>query len=667
MHRVRRGYLIAGILTAILFSSQPIRAQYAANFQTNIISGVVSNWVGNYFVGSNTFADALLVSGAGGLSNFNTYVGYEANSSNNTILITGIASALNVSNLYVGFRGPNNSLIISNGGQVVVAPDDVFAGSIGSFSSSSNNTVFVTGVGSVWNSLGALSVGVGGSQNRLTISEGAIVEDNLGYVTEGGGSNESVLVTDPGSVWSNRSGLCIGEYGGGNSLVISNGGQVLDSYANLGAYSWGNNTAVVSDTGSVWSNGTLSINGATNNLVIRNGGILVGIYFYVGYGTVGPSYSSYNTVLVTGTGSSWNADSVNVGYGGGLFNKVVVSNGAQVVTRFLEIGDNGMQNTMEVNDGGRVISGFCNVGSGSQSSSNNVLVSGLGSVWSNWSTLYVGGQGSRNSLVITNEGLVFNDVCYVGYYNNSNLMHVVDGGIWENHILTIGGYGVGNSVVIDYGFVSTTNLICGPLRHLPECSSSILRLDGGNLIVTNGTQDAVLEIRYGKLILNGGTLQVDRFVMTNACAQFVRTGGTLIYSTAVLDPNRDDDGDGIPNGWEQAHGLDPLNPADANVDSDGDGFTNLQEYLAGTDPQDCASAFRIIGIAPEGDDLRVTWMMGSGKTNALQSSAGDSGLYTNDFEDIFTVTNTIGSQTNYLDVGAATNVPGRFYRVRLVP
>lgn len=40
---------------------------------------------------------------------------------------------------------------------------------------------------------------------------------------------------------------------------------------------------------------------------------------------------------------------------------------------------------------------------------------------------------------------------------------------------------------------------------------------------------------------------------------------------------------------------------------------------------------------------------------------------TNNFTDIFTVTNTVGVVTNYLDVGAATNVPTRYYRVRLVP
>jgi len=31
------------------------------------------------------------------------------------------------------------------------------------------------------------------------------------------------------------------------------------------------------------------------------------------------------------------------------------------------------------------------------------------------------------------------------------------------------------------------------------------------------------------------------------------------------------------------------------------------------------------------------------------------------------VTNTVGTVTNYLDIGAATNVPAFYYRVRLSP
>ena len=55
-------------------------------------------------------------------------------------------------------------------------------------------------------------------------------------------------------------------------------------------------------------------------------------------------------------------------------------------------------------------------------------------------------------------------------------------------------------------------------------------------------------------------------------------------------------------------------------------------------------------------------MTGLAKTNALERASDRL-----KFEAVFTVTNTTGVVTNYLDVGAATNFPAGYYRVRLVP
>jgi endonuclease/exonuclease/phosphatase family metal-dependent hydrolase len=103
--------------------------------------------------------------------------------------------------------------------------------------------------------------------------------------------------------------------------------------------------------------------------------------------------------------------------------------------------------------------------------------------------------------------------------------------------------------------------------------------------------------------------------------------------------------------------------ASVNADPDGDQQNNYAEFTAGTIPTNSASVFRIATVTREGNNLRIAWTMGSGKTNALQVSSGNvTGVYS----DLISVV-TVGSMTNYLDVEAATNPVIRYYRARIVP
>jgi hypothetical protein len=62
-------------------------------------------------------------------------------------------------------------------------------------------------------------------------------------------------------------------------------------------------------------------------------------------------------------------------------------------------------------------------------------------------------------------------------------------------------------------------------------------------------------------------------------AETIDTDGDGIGNNA----DTDDDGDKMPDTWENRYGFDPLKD-DASGDEDGDGLSNLNEYLAGTDP-----------------------------------------------------------------------------------
>ena len=86
-------------------------------------------------------------------------------------------------------------------------------------------------------------------------------------------------------------------------------------------------------------------------------------------------------------------------------------------------------------------------------------------------------------------------------------------------------------------------------------------------------------------------------------------------------------------------------------------------------PVPSTGIFNVNSIVTTGNNNLITWQTVGGETNVVQATAGTAGGYSNNFTDISP--NIIGkggdlTTTNYLDVGGATNIPARFYRIHLV-
>lgn len=57
------------------------------------------------------------------------------------------------------------------------------------------------------------------------------------------------------------------------------------------------------------------------------------------------------------------------------------------------------------------------------------------------------------------------------------------------------------------------------------------------------------------------------------------------YPNYTGKPYVDTDGDGLPDSWETAHGLNPNDMSDAVGDLNGDGYTNIEDFINGLDPR----------------------------------------------------------------------------------
>jgi PKD repeat protein len=279
-----------------------------------------------------------------------------------------------------------------------------------------------------------------------------------------------------------------------------------------------------------------------------------------------------------------------------------------------------------------------------------------------------------NSLTLTNSGLTGTVYFRIYAYGAGG-----SGGTWRIDNLTVQGSVAGAGGATGIGWyidsVSISDFACctAPTNNPPVASFSASPTNGVEPLVVTFTDTSTGNIT--NRFWNFGDSSTTN-VTTNSVAHTYAAGTntvTLVVS-GLGGVSTNTQANYITvltafQNWQIQYFGSTTNPAAApTADPDGDGQNNTAEFLAGTDPTNGASTFRITSIAREGDDFRITWMTGIGRTNALQVAPGDAGgSYSNDFTDLFVVTNTVGTATNYLDLGAATNTPAGYYRVRLVP
>jgi hypothetical protein len=132
---------------------------------------------------------------------------------------------------------------------------------------------------------------------------------------------------------------------------------------------------------------------------------------------------------------------------------------------------------------------------------------------------------------------------------------------------------------------------------------------------------------------------------------------TVSRPWTVQSANPDQDGNGLPDAWEELYGLTGLSNA-ATVDSDGDGLINAQEYLAGTNPTNAMSVFRMEYETSATGEALLQFHALSNRSYAIESQPETTNGWV-------WLTNVPAAPTNrVIPLPDPQRLPARLYRLR---
>jgi T5SS/PEP-CTERM-associated repeat protein len=330
--------------------------------------------------------------------------------------------------------------------------------------------------------------------NTFSIRNGAGIsnEEALIGFTATSHSN-TMLVCDTGSTWFSAQTVFVGYEGNRNIAAVTTNGTVkaMDTVIGMTTNATGNGI-IISGTESLWTNRyglTVGRSGSSNAAYVMNGGQL-----HSQFGELGATMpSSANLVCIGGTGSLWTIDND------------------------LSVGNGGSANQLDLLGGGKVKSVFGLIGVAGTSGSNRTRVTDPGTAWSIAQRLFVGVDGSRNNLDISNGATMSCSSLVVGDYNlavsNTVSIENSDSTLSIAGDLIVGADGSFNRLIIENGaHVSCSNIIIG---QYPSAGGNEIVLSGHDsaLIVSNAAGLGSINIVNGKLRVESGTLTAGSFLI----------------------------------------------------------------------------------------------------------------------------------------------------------
>lgn len=448
---------------------------------------------------------------------------------NGTLSIADTATVVAGGNLILGRDDGSVGTITQSGGTISVAGDGIIGQNTGS-----TGTAIVTGVGSTWTNAGFLYVGKSGT-GTLNVQNGGSLSTGSARLGNDPNSSGQATISDPNSTWTNTGDFIVGNAGMG-TLIIENGGSLSNGVGYLGFNSPSSGTATVRGTD---PNGNASTWTNSDSLIV--GGTLVG-----SEGTATLNVANSGTVISGNLLKLWDTGTINLDGGaiqtrsfdnsdGGTLNHtdgtLIVDGGTFTPDpNAYTIDDpNGTPVVRLINGASGSIAGELNVGlagngefhieSGSQFSNDDAYIgrnagligvvsisgtdpNGVGSVWTNTGSLFVG-DGGKGTLDILDGGSVSNSSSGVvgGDPNSVGVVTVSgSGSSWDSGSHTIGEEGAGSLHILDgasatssIGYIGSASgstgdvTVNGTGSHWSYVSDVLIGSRGnGSLLIQNG-------------------------------------------------------------------------------------------------------------------------------------------------------------------------------------
>lgn len=452
-------------------------------------------------------------------------IGLEPGSDSNAVIVSG-STWSNHNDLYLGFQGSYNTLILTNGGRVHTRTWTAIAGD----SNSAGNTAIVTGPGSAWVTTNEFRVGQNGSFNRLEIRDGASVS-NGGSAHVGDSATahgNEVLAAGANTRWVIRNTFRVGEYSGGNRMDLRDGAFLSNSNAYIGSgfSGFSGNVVCVSGPGTVWTNaGEVDLNGGGNALTLSNGaighsleltanggGTSGGILldgtntFWLCAGRAGAGLYGSDASLTIANGARLASGNGMIGLGTVESNTIVVTGAGSVWSNSgpLCAGYDGVDNTLIVEEGGNVFSGDASVGGYTDGDRNLARVSGSNSAWLSRGSLLVG-DSDFNRLLVENGGAFACTSAVVGWGTSNEVVVTGAGSSWSNSgglWIGRGTSGNGNTLLVNSGACAwSRSAVLG--ESLGEANAAIVT-GGGSVWTSAGWITIGQTGRHNRLLVEDG-------------------------------------------------------------------------------------------------------------------------------------------------------------------